>query len=521
MKTLYTLATALLLASGAAFYTSYAAPAPQQRGASASVTADARDLMDEGDYTMARRLLENHLTTIPKSRRPAQDCYLLGVCDYELGYYEHALPWLQEARDKGLADADLYLGRLAFLDYDFAEAGRLYAQYASRKGSTARELEDFRRELGAATRALSAVEQITVIDSLAVDAPDFFRVYRLSPQSGRILSPEAIPFEESRKFATTAFANERGDFMMWAEPDSLGTIRLAESIRLTDGSWHEPVLAPLALNGGGDADFPFMMPDGMTLYFASDGEGSMGGLDIFVASRDAGSGEYLEPRNMGMPYNSPYDDYMLAIDELNGIGWWATDRNLLGDKVTVYVYRLNDVRRNLDPERPDLMSLARLEPWQATLAFAEPSAPAEEEEDADTEEAAAKPVSKGDKSPLPDVEAQREAIASMPDAWDPDVDVPDFTFPLPGGRVAHFLSDFKSSAAQRLMKEYISTQRRLQDEGAKLDSLRRKYHASSPNVRQTLVQAIAPYEAAVQGHREALSRLRSDIIKAEKASPNP
>ncbi len=492
MKTLYSLTLAL----AAAFSLPLALPQGGQIYAQAAssadkAVADAQALMDDGDYDAARRILENRLTTIPKARRTARACALLGICYYELGQYENARAWLTEARDKGSADADLYLGRLAFLDYDFAEAGRLYGQYAARKGTTSPDLEDFRRQLSAANNALSAVEDITVIDSLAVPAYDFFRFYRLSPQSGRILPPEKIPFEQGRRFATTVFANERGDFMMWAEPDSVGYTRLVESIRLTDGSWHEPVFTPEILNGGGDADFPFMMPDGLTLYYASDGEGSMGGLDIFVATRDAGTGEYLQPRNMGMPYNSPFDDYLLAIDELNGVGWWATDRNLLSDKVTIYVYRLNEARKNLDRDRTDLISRARLADWQAT-------APA----DALPEEAE-------------ELERQRETLASTPEEAEPD-GAPDFIFPLPGGKVARSLSDFKSAEARRLMQSYLRTEERLASDEEKLRELRRKYtEARTRAAKDTLGDAILPYEEGIEAHRKSLRSLRSDIIKAE------
>ncbi|MDE7160735.1 MAG: tetratricopeptide repeat protein [Muribaculaceae bacterium] len=492
MKTLYS----LTLAAGCALALlsaplSGASAAPQGAPAADKVMTDASALMADGDYDAARRVLENFISTIPKARRAPRACYLLGVCEYESGRYENARAWLDEAADKGYADADLYLGRLAFLDYDFGKAGSLYGRYAARKGTTAPELEDFRRELATANKALSAVERITVIDSLAVPAYDFYKFYRLSPQSGRILSPDKIPFEQGRRFATTAFANERGDFMMWAEPDSVGYTRIVESIRLTDGSWHEPVPAPDFLNGGGDADFPFMMPDGLTLYFASDGEGSMGGLDIFVASRDAATGEYLRPGNVGMPYNSPYDDFMLAIDELNGIGWWATDRNQLADKVTLYVYRLNEARRNLDPEDPDLISLARIDDWRAT---APKDAPSEETQE---------------------LERQRETLAATPEAPEPDDD-PDFIFPLPGGKVAHSLSDFRHDSARRLMNTYLLTQQRMEADEAKLAELRQKYRAAKTDAaRRALGDAILPYEASIAAHRRSLLTLRSDIIRAE------
>jgi len=44
---------------------------------------------------------------------------------------------------------------------------------------------------------------------------------------------------------------------------------------------------------------------------------------------------------LGMPFNSPFNDYMMAIDELNGVGWFASDRYQPKDKVVVYLFIVN------------------------------------------------------------------------------------------------------------------------------------------------------------------------------------
>ena len=95
------------------------------------------------------------------------------------------------------------------------------------------------------------------------------------------------------------------------------------------------------------------MPDGVTLYFANNGENSLGGYDIFMTRRSDGDGEgkeYFQPQNVGMPYNSPFNDFMMAIDEASGLGWWATDRNQIPGKVTVYVFIPSQMRVNVEPD---------------------------------------------------------------------------------------------------------------------------------------------------------------------------
>ena len=82
-----------------------------------------------------------------------------------------------------------------------------------------------------------------------------------------------------------------------------------------------------------------MLSDGSTLYFAAEGdiENALGGLDIYMTRRDE-TGAFFSPTNVGMPYNSPYNDYMMAIDDAAGLGWWATDRNAPDGMVTVYIF---------------------------------------------------------------------------------------------------------------------------------------------------------------------------------------
>jgi len=58
--------------------------------------------------------------------------------------------------------------------------------------------------------------------------------------------------------------------------------------------------------------FPFIADNG-DLYFASDGLPGYGGLDIFVTRRV--EGKWSRPVNLGLPINSSFDDFSLAMDK--------------------------------------------------------------------------------------------------------------------------------------------------------------------------------------------------------------
>ena len=70
-------------------------------------------------------------------------------------------------------------------------------------------------------------------------------------------------------------------------------MQLYSRIRLLDG-WSEPE-SLTSLNEQGNVNYPFLMSDGITLYYASDGEGSLGGYDIFVTRYDSENSNYLRP----------------------------------------------------------------------------------------------------------------------------------------------------------------------------------------------------------------------------------
>ena len=53
---------------------------------------------------------------------------------------------------------------------------------------------------------------------------------------------------------------------------------------------------------------------------------------------------------------------------MTGIGWWATDRNQIPDKVTIYMFKRNDVRENYDSDNDNIYSLAALRDIKATWA---------------------------------------------------------------------------------------------------------------------------------------------------------
>ena len=90
-------------------------------------------------------------------------------------------------------------------------------------------------------------------------------------------------------------------------------------VKLPNGEWSEPMNLGPEINGPWDEDSPFIAVDNKTLYFASNGEKSMGGFDIFISVRDENN-NWSNPINLGTPLNSTGDDlyYTTTMDGLTG-----------------------------------------------------------------------------------------------------------------------------------------------------------------------------------------------------------
>jgi outer membrane protein OmpA-like peptidoglycan-associated protein len=76
--------------------------------------------------------------------------------------------------------------------------------------------------------------------------------------------------------------------------------------KLPDGQWSQP--KNLNFNTVAEEDAPFFHPDGRTLFFSSDGKGSVGGFDIFKTIYTDSTDTWSEPVNVGFPFNTAGDD---------------------------------------------------------------------------------------------------------------------------------------------------------------------------------------------------------------------
>lgn len=192
-----------------------------------------------------------------------------------------------------------------------------------------------------------STQKIVFIDSLVVDKEKMLAAIGLPSEVGKIGYANELFRPEIGQGG--AFINEMGDKCCLAANNAKGIKKLYSSFFL-DGTWTAP--QPLrGLEQLGDSavfDYPFVMADGVTVYFSAVSDEGIGGYDIYVTRFNASDNSFFNPENVGMPFNSEANDFFYIVDEFDNIGWFATDRRQPEGKVCIYTFIPTEVRERYD-----------------------------------------------------------------------------------------------------------------------------------------------------------------------------
>jgi len=135
--------------------------------------------------------------------------------------------------------------------------------------------------------------------------------------------PELLPFSTNETWESTPTFSGDGKTLYFASnrEGGYGGIDLYRSKVNSKGEWSNPQNLGSKINTKGNEMFPWVSPN-QELYFASDGHPGLGGLDIFIATRD---GRKTTVANIGEKFNSTFDDFGLIYkEELSG--YFASNR---------------------------------------------------------------------------------------------------------------------------------------------------------------------------------------------------
>ncbi len=184
-------------------------------------------------------------------------------------------------------------------------------------------------------------------------------ISRLLP-AGTWTEPRLVSASDSASWDGTPSFSRNGNTIYFASnrPGGSGGIDLYSVNMDASGRFGNPQNMGKTINTPGDEMFPFVSEDAK-LYFASDGHPGLGKLDLFVAVRSGGT---TTIENMGLPYNSPADDFGINIDDSGNIFFSSNRDGGVGDD-DIYFYKApeepiladgTDPNKPLDPKDPTL-----------------------------------------------------------------------------------------------------------------------------------------------------------------------
>lgn len=173
-------------------------------------------------------------------------------------------------------------------------------------------------------------------------------IYYSNLVDGEWTKPELFPVINSPYWETHAcFAPDMNTvYFVSNRPGGYGGRDIYKSIKIK-GNWSEPENLGNVVNTQYNEDSPYMLPDGVTLYFSSEGHDNMGGFDIF-SSMISEDGFWSEAENLGYPINTTEDDvfYIPTPDEKHA--YYSSAKKLgFGDQDIYFITIVKDKKKRI------------------------------------------------------------------------------------------------------------------------------------------------------------------------------
>jgi hypothetical protein len=315
----------------------------------------AETYFENEDYSLAYKLYAQLVSLYPKD--PDYN-YKLGVCmlftepDKKKPY-----SYLQIATknpSEAPKDALFYLGKTYHINYKFDEAIKLYTEYKKIGSSASLKKLQVDREIQACKngkRLLSNLTDLVILSKKQLNEANYYNGYDVKEIGGKLLvKPDEYKsgFDKKKKDKSVVYLPKSGERLYYSSYGENGNngrdIYFVN--KLPNGTWSKASIMPSSINTEFDEDYPFLHPNGKTLYFSSKGHNSMGGYDVFKTSYDDATQTWSKPQNLEFPINSPDDDILFVTDSLEKTAFFSTGRYSPYGKLDVL--KINTERRPMN-----------------------------------------------------------------------------------------------------------------------------------------------------------------------------
>ena len=444
----------------------------------------ARKWFAAGEYAKAKPVFAKLVKSNPKS---GSLNYWYGVCLNETGEHDKALPYLQKAVDSDVENAYRYIGDYYLADGKYEEAIAHYDDYLEKVDPTDTMFVVYTRKVEKAKHEFKfykRVEKVVYVDSIVVAKDKFLATYMLGTECGDIDATQNM-LGGNISGESTAYRTEMRDKIYYSDVDATGCMRLFMCYKMLD-SWSNPI----ALNGlpEGDSNYPFLLSDGVTIYFANNNSNGLGGYDLYVTRYNSETDRYLMAENLGMPFNSPANDYMMVIDEVNNLGWFATDRNQPEGMVCVYTFIPSETKEYYNYQEDCFETIRRAAQIHSIAAT-----------QTDT-----KAIQKAQQTLFKlGLEAQTEEKKN------------DFTFVIDDFTDYHSLDNFKSAEARQLYIDWTAKRESLNKLAQELEEKRERYLHSSSNDRRKMADELLQMEKQFEQLEVEVKNMPKEIRNLE------
>jgi hypothetical protein len=318
------------------------------------VKKEADRLFEDNEFTKAYKPYAQLVANFPKD--PEYN-YRLGVCMiYSEPDKKKCIPYLKIASGNpkdAPKDVNFYLGKAYHINYLFDEAIKYYNAYKKIGSASQQKKLQVDREIKSCENGkhlLSNLSDLIVQSKKQLNEIDYFRSYDLRSLGGKLLvKPEEFKtnVDKKKKEKSVVFLPKGSNVVYFSSygDNLLSGKDIYTAAKLPNNTYSKPEKVK-GINTEFDEDFPFLHPDGKTLYFASKGYNSMGGYDVFKSVFNEETNTWSTPVNLEFPINSPDDDFLFVTDSLEKIAYFSTGRQSPPGKIDVL--KINIERKPID-----------------------------------------------------------------------------------------------------------------------------------------------------------------------------
>ncbi|MDY6147723.1 MAG: hypothetical protein SPI35_01735 [Porphyromonas sp.] len=397
-------------------------------------------------------------------------------------WFEAIAPWKTAAKKNKQHLPRLWEALLRCYQLDLLQESLQQKKLSPQLRELASKYENRRATL---KQFIEKVKTVEVIDTLVLSPSEaigylqhFVPSIRYTPSKASSETEEVI----SKKFnpQEIVFVSERGD----------------RQLGCSSGKEEGASLTEILLEQGGESNrfqwsfgenysslgAPILTSDGYTVIFSAQGKESLGGYDLFL-TRKKEDGGFLTPVSLGMPFNSPFNDFLYAVNEELGIGFLLSDRFAPEGNLCIFVLAARDEYPPVPiNDLENLRPFALLTPHQTTL-------------DLETDY---NPLRKRLKQKLGE---------------DPDKAAQEFFIVISEEVVYRSTRDFRAPQSLALYHRYLEQQQRTHLLEQNLEQWRKDFREADTSVRNRLTPQIQQAEKQLpllqEEEQETLNQLRS------------